>query len=227
VSEIRILPLYPQYSSSATGSVQEKIFELVKKDKNIPSIKFLLPFFDHPGFVKSFAEIGRPQLDKFKPDHVLFSFHGLPERQILKGDLSGTHCLQSEDCCEKITPTNALCYRAHCFATARAIAKELSIDPMQYTICFQSRLGRTPWIQPFTDHVIEELALGGKKHLVVFCPSFVADCLETLEEISIRANDQFLQHGGEALQLIPSLNEHPLWVETVANMVRGEASPTT
>ncbi len=221
VQEIRVLPLYPQYSSSATGSVQEKIFQLAQQMWNIPPIRFLLPFFDHPGFVNSFAEIGRPQLEKFQPDHILFSFHGLPERQILKGDLSERHCLQSDNCCEKIIPANALCYRAHCFASARAIAKKLLLDNSQYTICFQSRLGRTPWIRPFTDHVIEELAQAGKKRVAVFCPSFVADCLETLEEISIRAHEQFLQAGGDALQLIPSLNDHPVWVDAVVEMIRG------
>ncbi|MCE9625115.1 MAG: ferrochelatase, partial [Deltaproteobacteria bacterium] len=172
VQEIRVLPLYPQYSSAATGSTQEEVFRVAKASENLTPIQFLLPFFDHPGFIRAFAEIGGPRLEAFKPDHVLFSFHGLPERQIKRGDTAGDHCLQKPDCCDKIIPANGLCYRAHSFATARAIAKSLSLNPEKYTICFQSRLGRTPWIKPYTDLVIPELAKEGKKRLAVFCPAF-------------------------------------------------------
>lgn len=222
VREIRILPLYPQYSSSATGSTQEEVFRVAKRMWNITPLQFLLPFFDHPGYVRAFAEIGGEKLRDFKADHILFSFHGLPERQILKGDVGGGHCLQKPDCCDKIIPANGLCYRAHSYASARAIAASLALTPEQYTICFQSRLGRTPWIKPYTDLVIPELAKAGKKRLAVFCPAFVADCLETLEEIGMRAREQFRSLGGEELILIPSLNAHPAWVEAVCAMAKGE-----
>lgn len=226
VESIRILPLYPQYASSSTGSTQEKIHALAKKIPNLPPIQFLLPFFEHPGYAESFAEIGKPILESLKPDHILFSFHGLPERQILKEDISGKHCLKKANCCEEILPANGLCYRAHCFHSAFAIAEQLGIAKEDYTICFQSRLGRTPWIKPYTDIVIDELAKSGKKRLAVFCPAFVADCLETLEEIGMRAKEQFIEAGGEDLQLIPSLNAHPIWVKALVQMLRGESKQT-
>ncbi len=222
VQEIRALPLYPQYSSSATGSTQEEVFRIAKQLRNITPVKFLLPFFDHPGFIGAFAEIGRKSLDEFRPDHVLFSFHGLPERQILKGDVSGRHCLQKPDCCDKVIPVNGLCYRAHSFATARALATALNIPTEQYSVCFQSRLGRTPWIKPYTDLLIPELVRSGKKRLAVFCPAFVADCLETLEEIGIRAREQAKSLGAEDLLLVPSLNSTPAWVQAVCSMIQGE-----
>lgn len=224
-SEIRALPLYPQYSSSATGSSQEEVLRVAKRLSPPVPVKFLLSFFDNPGFIDAFAEIGKPRLENFRPDHVLFSFHGLPERHILKEDLSGAHCLKKPDCCDKIIPANGLCYRAHCFATARALAAKLGLPAEQFTVCFQSRLGRTPWIKPFTDVVLTELAAQGKKRLAVFCPAFVADCLETLEEIGIRAREQWRNSGGEELFLIPSLNAHPSWVEAVGSMVVGKTPP--
>jgi ferrochelatase len=222
VKEIRILPLYPQYASSTTESSIAKVFAVLKKFAEPPAIQILPPFFEHPGFVKSFAEIGKPILENFRPDHILFSFHGLPERHILKGDLSQKHCLKKPDCCEEIIPANGLCYRAHCFQSAYAIAKELNLSESEYTICFQSRLGRTPWIKPFTDVVLKDLVHQGKKRIAVFCPSFVADCLETLEEVAIRYRDLWKEHGGKDLMLIPSLNDHPRWVEAVGQMLKGE-----
>ncbi|HEX5034637.1 MAG TPA: ferrochelatase, partial [bacterium] len=165
VKEIRVFPLYPQYSTSATGSSQSEVFRIAKKLGNPVPLRFLMPFFDHPGFVGAFAEIGRPYLESFQPDHVLFSFHGLPERQIEKVDLGGNHCLKSPDCCEKIIPANGLCYRAHSFASARAIAAELKLPPEKFSVSFQSRLGRTPWIKPYTDFVIPELIAAGKKRI--------------------------------------------------------------
>ncbi|MBI4412361.1 MAG: ferrochelatase [Deltaproteobacteria bacterium] len=196
VSEIRVLPLYPQYASSSTGSTIDEVNRLAKK-MNSPPFKILPAFYNHPGFVKSFAEIGMPILNDLKPHHVLFSFHGLPERHILKGDP----------------------YRDHSFHTAHAIAKVLGLKPDEYSVSFQSRLGRTPWIKPYTDLILVELAQKGKKKVAVFCPSFVADCLETLEEIGIRGRESFLAAGGEKLELIPSLNTHPMWVEAVCGLV--------
>lgn len=220
--EIRVLPLYPQYSSSATGSSQDEVFRVAKKIGNTLPLRFLMPFFEHPGFIKAFAEIGRPRLESFQPDHVLFSFHGLPERQIERLDTGGTHCLKSPNCCDKVIPANGLCYRAHSFATARGIAKELNLEPEKFSVSFQSRLGRTPWIKPYTDLVIPELIEAGKKRIAVYCPSFVADCLETSEEIGMRAKEQAQSLGGE-IKLIPSLNANPLWVDAVCEMVRGES----
>ncbi len=218
LEEIRVLPLYPQYASSTTESSVAKVFKIAKKLKTLAPLQILSPFFDHPGFVQSFAEIGRSLLEKFKPDHILFSFHGLPERQILKADVGKNHCLKSPHCCDEIIPANGLCYRAHCFQSARAIAAALELNSEEYSIAFQSRLGRTPWIKPYTDLVLQELVKSGKKRIAVFCPSFVADCLETLEEVGIRYRELVEKLGGELL-LIPSLNDSPQWVETVCQML--------
>jgi ferrochelatase len=159
-------------------------------------------------------------LEREKPDHVLFSFHGLPERQVKRSDPTGRHCLQSANCCDVIVDANRDCYRAQCFATARSLAQRLALPQGGYTVCFQSRLGSTPWIKPYTDLVLPELAARGAKRLAVFCPAFVADCLETLEEIGLRARDQWLGLGGESLALVPSLNASPAWVSALTGLLQ-------
>jgi ferrochelatase len=154
----------------------------------------------------------------------MFSFHGLPERQVKKSDPSGAHCLARPDCCDTIGFNNRNCYRAHCVATASALRDRLGLTRDATSIAFQSRLGRTPWIQPFTDVALVELARRGVRRLAVFCPAFVADCLETLEEIGIRAAESFKAAGGEDLRLVPCLNDHPVWVTALATLIR-EAAP--
>lgn len=223
IGRLVVLPLYPQYSSAATGSSLEEIFRVLSGRWVMPSVQIVEPFFDDPGFIDAFAARGRPVLDAVRPDHVLFSFHGLPERHLTKAEDCGTYCLQKADCCAQVGPQNASCYRAQCYATARRLAHELSLSPSGYTVCFQSRLGRTPWIQPFTDLVLPELRQKGARRVVVFCPAFVADCLETLEEIGMRAREQFVQAGGEELVLVPSLNATPEWVEAVVGLVRRQS----
>jgi ferrochelatase len=138
-------------------------------------------------------------------------------------DDTGAHCLATATCCDAIVPANRHCYRAQCFATARRLATALALDPARWSISFQSRLGRTPWIKPYTDHVLDELAAAGVKKLAVLCPAFVADCLETLEEIGLRARDQFRAAGGTELVLVPSLNASPAWVEAVVTMTTGSS----
>jgi ferrochelatase len=152
---------------------------------------------------------------------VLFSYHGLPERQIEKADPTGRHCLASASCCDALGPENARCYRAQSFATSRALAAALRLPADTWSTSFQSRLGRTPWIRPFTDERLPELARAGAKRLAVLCPSFAADCLETLEEIGFRAAEQWRSLGGEALELVPCVNAHPSFVRFLAERVRG------
>jgi ferrochelatase len=151
------------------------------------------------------------------------SFHGLPERHMRKADPSGRHCLASAGCCDSVVAANRHCYRAQCFATARALAARLALPEASWSVSFQSRLGRTPWIRPYTDLVLPELAAQGRKRVVVFCPAFVADCLETLEEIGIRAKRDFAAAGGERLTLVPSLNASAPWADAVVKLVRGQA----
>jgi len=213
-----VVPLFPQYSSSTTGSALEEIYSIASQYWNVPSIVSVPAFYNHPGFIRSFAAIGAPFLEK-KPDHVLFSFHGLPERQIHKGDRSKTHCLSNQSCCDTLIAVNSNCYRAQCMQTARLLANVLKLEEESYSVSFQSRMGRIPWIRPYTDETILDLAKEGVKKLVVFCPAFVSDCLETLEEIGIQNAEQFREAGGESLELVPSLNEHPVWTHTLAEII--------
>ncbi len=217
---ITLLPLYPQYASSSTGSTLERVQQLSGAAWNVPALRVVQPFFDHPAFLDAWVEVARPVLAQAQPDHVLFSFHGLPERQVLKSDVSGKHCLQSAGCCDVAVPENRWCYRAQCFSTARSLAGRLGVKAEDFTVSFQSRLGRTPWLKPYTDLLLPELVQKGVRRLAVLCPAFVADCLETLEEIGIRAQQDFLRAGGESLTLVPSLNAHPAWVRALVQLVR-------
>jgi ferrochelatase len=216
---IVVFPLYPQYASSSTGSTLEAVYKAVAERWNTPWVQVVPPYYDDPGFIDAFVEVGRPVLDEFKPDHILMSFHGLPERHMRKSDDSGKHCLVKADCCATITVANRNCYSAQCYATGKALARRLGLTDADYTICFQSRLGRTPWIKPYTDETLAEMGRAGKKRLAVFCPAFTADCLETLEEIGIRAQEDFQHAGGHAVKLVPSLNSHPRWVEAAAALI--------
>ncbi len=219
-SKIIVAPLFPQYSSAATGSALDRVYEILGKQWNVPAVETLEPFYDDPGFIAAFSQVARKHLDEFRPDFVLFSYHGLPERHVRKSDTTQKHCLASPGCCDAIGPANRYCYRAHCFATTRALAAALGLTAERHAVSFQSRLGRTPWIHPYTDQVLPELAKAGKKRLAVMCPAFVADCLETVEEIGIRAKQQWRSLGGEELLLVPSLNAEPSWIDAVAQMVR-------
>lgn len=237
VSRLVVLPLYPQFATSSTGSTFERVRELLAARKVDVPVTYVRDFFVDPGFIAAQAEVARPLLADFAPDFVLMSFHGLPERHLARLDPgAGTpaqHCLAStaEDpatryrCCDQIDARNALCYRAQSIATARALASALELSPPQYRVTFQSRLGRTPWIRPFTDHEVTALAEAGVKRLAVLVPSFTADCLETLEEIGIRARAAFKAAGGEELVAIPCVNSHPRWVEAVVALARGAATP--
>jgi ferrochelatase len=219
VDRIVAVPLYPQYATSSTGSTLDRLAELAGRRADVPPIRTAGAFYDHPAFIDALRSVTLPELRAFAPDHLLLSYHGLPERQIRKLDVTGSHCFASEDCCDAIGEANRNCYRAQCFATSRALAAALDLAPGDYSVAFQSRLGRTPWIRPFTDLVLPELARGGVRRLAVMCPSFVADCLETLEEIGIRAREQWLELGGSEFSLIPCLNAHPSWVAALAQIV--------
>ncbi|NVB83567.1 MAG: ferrochelatase [Kofleriaceae bacterium] len=222
VDRIVVLPLYPQYAASSTATSVARVMELAEAQWDVPPIDVVPAFHADAGFLDAWQEVAAPALAAAKPDHVLFSFHGLPERQIQKSDPTGSHCLRSASCCDSLGPANHRCYRAQCYATARALVARLGVG--DHTVSFQSRLGKTPWIQPFTDVLLDELPKKGVKRLAVMCPAFVADCLETLEEIGIRAKEQFQAAGGEELTLVPSLNATPRWIEAVAYMARRHAA---
>ncbi len=225
VERVTVLPLYPQYADSTSGSSAQKVKEEAARLWARPLLRTIEPFYEHPAFIEAFAEVGSPVLAPFEPDHVLFSFHGLPERHVRATDPSGRHCLARPDCCDAISPPNRHCYRAHCFATGRALAARLDLGDDAWSVSFQSRLGRQEWIKPYTTQTIEKLAARGVKRLAVFCPAFVADCLETLEEIGLRAAADFEAAGGEQLRLVPSLNAEPAWVDAVVGMITEAEQP--
>lgn len=211
-----VLPLFPQYASATTGSVLQNVMEKVAKWPLIPEVRCIDQFATYPPFIEAIAARAST-FDLSCYDKILFSFHGLPQRQITKNDPSGD-CLRKEDCCQRLCQANGHCYSAQCYATARGVAEKLGLDESCYRICFQSRLGREPWLQPYTAEVIEELARKGAKKLLVFSPSFVADCLETIFEIGRECCEEFIKLGGEKLDLVPSLNDGEDWVEALAKL---------
>ncbi|MDH3786123.1 MAG: ferrochelatase, partial [Acidobacteriota bacterium] len=176
-------------------------------------------FYDHPAFLDSVAHVSRPGLDLDRMERVYFSFHGLPERHCVKSDDTGRHCLKSDNCCDRIVDANRNCYRAQCFATARDLGDRLDIPEEKRVICFQSRLGRTPWIKPYTDVILERDAKAGVRHAAILSPAFVADCLETLEELGIRALESWREAGGETLALLPCVNSDDSWAKAVLQIV--------
>jgi ferrochelatase len=214
--QIQVLPLFPQYSSAATGSAIEKVLMTIAKQENIPSISVIHDFYDHPAFISVYADLIRRALGDKKPDVLLFSYHGLPERHVKK--VCRATC-DMQHACPDISLSNASCYRAQCYKTSRLLAEALALSENDYHVAFQSRLGRTPWIQPYADHMLATLAKSGVKHIAIACPSFVADCLETLEEMGLRATEEWLALGGEQLTLIPCLNAEENWVEAVAGIL--------
>lgn len=219
VESIRVIPLFPQYASASTGSVIQLVMELLSKWATIPPVSFVSSFHDNDLMTETFAEHAR----KYQPetfDHVLFSFHGLPERQLLKCDHTGNYCLKKENCCDSLNDTNKMCYSAQGHDTARLIAEKLNISRADYTVCFQSRLGKEPWVQPYTTDVLKKLAAEGKKRLLVFSPAFVADCLETLYEITVEYHEEFRAMGGEHVQLVESLNDNPKFIKALVEMAR-------
>jgi len=215
-----VFPLYPQYSSAATGSSVEEVFRCASQMWNTPYIQIVPPFYDHPGFIDSCAAAARPTLDGTEAEKVFFSFHGLPERHVQKSDLSGNHCLQSAGCCDKIVDANRHCYRAQCYATARLLGDRLGIPEKKRIVCFQSRLGRDPWIRPYTDELLVEEAKSGTRRAIILSPAFVADCLETIEELGMRAVEDWKAAGGESLELIPCVNSRDDWADAVVDIAR-------
>jgi len=206
---ITVLPLYPQYASSSSGSSLEKVLAYFSKQTVIPSLRVIRDFYAHPAFIKAQAERIKPYLKKF--DYCLFSYHGLPTRHIEKAGCKSV-CLNP---CPKPENSNTACYRAQCFETSRRLIEILRIDENKYSSAFQSRLGKTPWIKPYTDETLNTLASKGIKRLVIACPAFVTDCLETLEEIGMQAKDQWLALGGEELTLVPCLNDEEPWIQAL------------
>lgn len=217
---IVVMPLFPQYSTAATESAVLKATELLDQHHPEMTYNVVHDFFDHPAFIDAYASLLSEKLKTLQPDMLLLSYHGLPERHLDKGicDVMKTRCSRL-GACPKMHSNKRYCYRAQCYETSRLLTTALSLDPAKVHVAFQSRLGKTPWIKPYTDVVLEDLAKNGVKKLAVACPSFVADCLETLEEIGIRANAQWIALGGESLTLLPCLNDDAHWVKALATLI--------
>jgi ferrochelatase len=196
LQKLIIIPLFPQYASATTGSVHQKVMESLSRWQTIPSLRFIDSFATHPGYIRAQLEISQKyRLDQY--DHILFSFHGLPKRQLSRSNI----------------------YLEQCYATASALTTQLELPKDRFTICFQSRLGKEPWIEPYTSETIAQRGKQGDKRLLVFCPSFVCDCLETLDEIGNEYAHQFYQVGGKRLDLVEGLNDHPAWIDALKTMI--------
>ena len=220
VDRLVVVPLYPQYAAATTASSLERVNDLLRAQWVFPAVHVVPPFYDDSGFLDAQAALVRAQWGDARPGHTLMSFHGLPEDHVTRADASGQHCLRRTDCCDQVGAHNRLCYRAHCFATARGLAARLGLDDDVYSVTFQSRLGRQRWLTPATSEQVVALARGGVEYLSVVTPAFVADCLETLEEIGVEARKAFLDAGGKRFDLVPCVNDHPLFVEALFQMAQ-------
>jgi ferrochelatase len=218
IQKVTLAPLYPQFADSTVTTVIEEAKRAVKaKSLNI-QFSLLQPFYDQPEYLDALVENARPHLQQAH-DHLLLSFHGLPERHLHKLDLAGNHCLKGADCCQIASPeVIATCYRAQCLRTAALFAERLGLADGKWSVSFQSRLGRAKWIEPYTEARLAALAQDGVKKILVMCPAFVADCIETLEEIGDRGKEQFREAGGEELVLIPCLNDDPNWAAALKTL---------
>lgn len=209
-----VLTLFPQYASASTGSAQEEVMRVLRKWWVIPEVNFVSQYWDHSRYIDAFVDRGKKyKIEDY--DHVLFSYHGLPERQVDKVHVEGT--CEDHKCTTEINDDNRYCYRATCYATTRLIATALGIPESRYTVCFQSRLDEK-WLMPFSDKVVIQCAQRGMKKILVFSPAFTSDCLETVVEIGIEYQHLFEQRGGEKVQLVESLNDHPLWIECLKQL---------
>lgn len=217
LESIRVIPLFPQYASATTGSVIDKVMEIMRRWQYFPEVSFVNSFCEDEQVIDTFVEHAqRHDIDDH--DHILFSYHGLPVRQLGKVDPSGELKCDDSGCASCKKETNTFCYLSQCYATTRAIADKMGLSEDRYTVCFQSRLGKTPWIQPYTSDALHDLASKGVKKILVFSPAFVADCIETLDEIQVEYADEFKQLGGEQVTMVESLNDNPRWIQALKKM---------
>ena len=218
LEEVILFPLYPHYAMSSYETAVEYMKEVHRKEKYKFQLTTIKPYYNDVDYINVMAENMKPYLNQ-DYDHILFSYHGVPERHIKKSDITGSHCLRVENCCDVNSPAHSFCYRHQCFATTKLITSQLNIPSDKYSISFQSRLGKG-WLEPFTDIRLELMPTEGIKKLLIICPAFVSDCLETLEEIAERGKETFMQAGGESYTMIPCLNVHPLWVSAISKCIK-------
>ena len=219
VTEIFLIPLYPQFAMATTETITVLANKIVKKQ--FPNIKLtdLPAFYNKPDYIEVLSNSIQKYLEEFKPQHLLFSYHGVPERHIKKSDITKSHCKIDGSCCNTPSPAHEFCYRHQCYETTKLVAKKLNLKEDFYSTSFQSRLGRDPWLQPYTDQTIDAYAQNGIENLAVVTPAFVSDCLETLEEIGMEAQHSFKENGGKEFNTIPCLNDNDEWANTLSNWI--------
>lgn len=218
LEEVVLLPLYPHYAMSSYETAVEHMRTALEKGKYSFKLKVIPPFYNHPTYISALAESMKPHLEE-DFDSLLFSYHGIPERHILKSDPTGSHCMQVENCCYKSSSSHKTCYRHQVTMTSELVAKKLGLKKSQWQQSYQSRLGRDPWLLPSTQTVLPEMPANGVKKVVVVCPSFISDCLETLEEIDMAGREAFLQNGGVSYKYIPCLNTHDALIDTIEALI--------
>ncbi|ADE55433.1 ferrochelatase [Coraliomargarita akajimensis] len=220
VDDLFIIPMYPHYAMSSYETAVVHLMESVRR--LAPSVKTTLmpPFYQDPGYINALVESARPSLESGDFDKLIFSFHGIPQRHLVKGDPSHHHCMQTPDCCNTCHPAHATCYRHQCVMTVEKFVQAMQLPKEKYMVTFQSRLGREPWLQPYTDQTLKALPGKGVKKVKIMCPAFTADCLETLEEIAGEGEEIFTHAGGESFEQIPCLNAQPTFINYLAERVK-------
>ncbi|PQJ12373.1 ferrochelatase [Flavipsychrobacter stenotrophus] len=226
LEEVVLLPLYPHYAMSSYETAVVHAEDVHKEGKYPFKIAAIAPFYNNPDYISALVESIKPHI-KNDGKHLLFSYHSIPERHIKKSDITGNHCLKVEDCCNKPSAAHAVCYRHQCYTTTRLVAEQLGLPAGSYSVSFQSKLGRSAWLTPATTARMEQMPKEGIKDLMVVCPSFVSDCLETLEEVAIREKENFMEAGGETYDFIPCMNTQQSWIETIKKWFLNVDEPVT
>ncbi|QXD31467.1 ferrochelatase [Candidatus Pelagisphaera phototrophica] len=223
INKLLLVPLYPHYAMSSYETVVVRVMEEIAEQIPDIEVETVQPFYNDPDYIEALYQSAKPYLET-EFDHLLFSYHGIPARHLSKADSSKGHCRIVKDCCSTCSPAHATCYKAQTLATTNAFVARAGLTPEQYSVSFQSRLGREPWLEPYTDFIIPQLVKTGKKRILVMTPAFVSDCLETLEEIAMEGKEQFLEAGGESFIAIPCLNDHPAWIDFLAKRARASST---
>lgn len=218
VDHVFLVPLYPHYAMSSYETAVVKVKEVMAEVAPHMDLSIQPPFWDDDDYVDALIDVASPHLEE-DYDMLLFSYHGVPERHIRKGDPSGCYCF-SKNCCDKVTPVQSMCYRAQCIGTSRLFARRLGIPDDKWMVSFQSRLGPDPWLKPATDDTLEHFPSKGVKRVVVMCPAFISDCLETLEEINMEGREEFMEAGGEEFRYVPCLNSEDVWIDVLERFYR-------
>jgi ferrochelatase len=223
VGEIFYIPLYPHYADSTVTTSVKEAERVIARHNLAIRLRVIAPFYNHPDYVDALVASAAETLSHVKDyDHVLFSYHGLPELHITKADPTGSHCMKVPDCCSLPSPAHATCYRHQVMETTRLFVQLTGLPEDRYSVTFQSRLGRAKWLEPATEDTLKALAGKGVKRVLVLCPAFITDCLETLEEIEIQGDEVFKAAGGDSLTLLPCLNNHPAWVNTLTGWIEAQ-----